>query len=89
MRIQHLLLRCKALLGLDGSAAARRDAALLRGMSERELSDLGIGRSEIPALLACADAPVVEQAGVPVRHRAAAQRRFSASVPALATRCTA
>ncbi len=30
---------------------ARRQAVLLRSMSERELRDLGIGRSEIPALL--------------------------------------
>lgn len=57
MRIQELLLRSTALLGLQGAAAARRDAALMRGMSERDLSDLGIGRSEIPALLALPDAP--------------------------------
>ncbi|MDM0107186.1 DUF1127 domain-containing protein [Variovorax sp. J22R24] len=29
----------------------RQDLRLLRGMSERELSDLGVGRSEIPGLL--------------------------------------
>ncbi|MDM0002360.1 DUF1127 domain-containing protein [Variovorax sp. J22P240] len=28
-----------------------RDQRLLRAMSERELSDLGVGRSEIPGLL--------------------------------------
>jgi uncharacterized protein YjiS (DUF1127 family) len=30
---------------------ARREALLLRSMSERELRDLGIGRSEIPVLV--------------------------------------
>lgn len=29
----------------------RQDQRLLRAMSERELSDLGVGRSEIPGLL--------------------------------------
>lgn len=47
MRFLDVLLRCKAPRSLASSTAAT-----LRSMSERELSDLGIGRSEIPALLA-------------------------------------
>jgi len=35
----------------------RQDHRLLRAMSERELRDLGVGRSEIPALLSDAAAP--------------------------------
>ncbi|MEJ8812253.1 DUF1127 domain-containing protein [Variovorax ureilyticus] len=35
----------------------RLDHRLLRAMSERELRDLGVGRSEIPALLSDAGAP--------------------------------
>lgn len=34
-----------------GSRRARADGRHLRGMSEHELRDLGIGRSEVPALL--------------------------------------
>jgi len=33
------------------ASARRRQALQLRGMSEHELLDLGIGRSEVPALL--------------------------------------
>ncbi|SEB23055.1 DUF1127 domain-containing protein [Variovorax sp. YR216] len=36
---------------------ARQDHRQLRAMSERELRDLGVGRSEIPALLSDAAAP--------------------------------
>jgi uncharacterized protein YjiS (DUF1127 family) len=39
--------------------ALRRQEAQLRGMSDRELADLGIGRSEIPAVL---EAPAFEAA---------------------------
>ena len=35
----------------------QQDHRLLRAMSERELSDLGVGRSEIPGLLSDAAAP--------------------------------
>ena len=35
----------------------RQDHRLLRAMSEHELRDLGVGRSEIPALLSDAAAP--------------------------------
>ncbi|MBO9514159.1 MAG: DUF1127 domain-containing protein [Variovorax sp.] len=35
---------------------AQRDQRLLRAMSEAELRDLGIGRSEIPALVSDAEA---------------------------------
>lgn len=36
---------------LRNARRARQDRRLLRAMSERELHDLGVGRSEIPALL--------------------------------------
>lgn len=68
MRILDFLLRRVALCAADGSAVARRDAALLRGMSERELADLGIGRSEIPAVLAMPDHPAPVPASAPVRR---------------------
>ena len=42
--------------------ARRRQEAQLRGMSDRELADLGIGRSEIPAVL---EAPAAEAATSP------------------------
>lgn len=35
---------------------ARQDQRLLRAMSERELHDLGVGRSEIPSLVSGAGA---------------------------------
>ena len=35
----------------------QQDRRLLRAMSERELRDLGVGRSEIPSLLSDAAAP--------------------------------
>lgn len=48
-----------ALRGWRHRAAQRRrmriDASQLVGMSERDLSDLGIGRSEVPALLRKSD----------------------------------
>lgn len=52
MRILELLSRYVAPRGPADSAAAQ-----LRGMSERELADLGIGRSEIPAVLSEPRAP--------------------------------
>lgn len=36
---------------LRNARRKRQDRGLLRSMSERELHDLGVGRSEIPALL--------------------------------------
>ena len=36
---------------LRNARRARQDRLLLRAMSERELHDLGVGRSEIPGLL--------------------------------------
>ncbi len=36
---------------LRNARRARQDRRLLRAMSERELHDLGVGRSEIPALM--------------------------------------
>ena len=37
--------------------SVQQNHRLLRAMSERELSDLGVGRSEIPGLLSDAAAP--------------------------------
>ena len=45
----HALVRALARARLH--RRARHDARQLRAMSEHELSDLGIGRSEVPALL--------------------------------------
>ena len=42
---------------LRNARRVRQDRRLLRAMSERELHDLGVGRSEIPALLSDAAAP--------------------------------
>ncbi len=41
-------------------------ASELRGMSDRDLADIGIGRSEVQAVLAMCDAPPLPGAAAPV-----------------------
>lgn len=54
---------------LRNARRARQDRRLLRAMSERELHDLGVGRSEIPALMQ--DRAIFSDASAPWsrRHR--------------------
>ncbi|GAA4336203.1 hypothetical protein GCM10023165_13240 [Variovorax defluvii] len=56
--ILALLRRAVAALGARAQARrhARQQASQLGGMSEHELLDLGIGRSEVPAVLSASQA---------------------------------
>ncbi|HSV61120.1 MAG TPA: DUF1127 domain-containing protein [Variovorax sp.] len=51
MQLQHYADRLKSFLSSRASGAQRHQAAQLHAMSDHELADLGIGRSEIPALV--------------------------------------
>jgi hypothetical protein len=52
MQIESLISRLKLLLGAMVPAPRTQHAPELCGMTDRELTDLGIGRSEIPAVMA-------------------------------------
>ncbi len=47
----------------------QRERDELRGMSDRDLADIGIGRSEVPAVLALRDAPLPASPQPPATSR--------------------
>ncbi|MGJ7509195.1 DUF1127 domain-containing protein [Variovorax sp. GT1P44] len=65
---------------LRNARRVHQDQRLLRAMNERELSDLGVGRSEIPALL---------QPCVPTRRDVFSGAGAPQSAPRSHARCAA